>query len=489
MSTPSLTRQAGLSALWQVAGGVWAMVVRLGASIFLARALTPTDYGIFGMAIIMRELVEHLGAFGVGAGIIARKSVTEDDLCTCFWLLVGSRIFMFLIAFFCAPLAGWFFDDSRVIDVVQVISIAFLFSILGGLSQTLLFKSLRFKELNILRGFFVILESSLAIVLALNTDFGYWSLVIAMMISTFFSELAIFILAGWMPKFKFNNDSFHYLFRFGINGLGYSITNYLRQNLDYLLVGRLLGATSLGLYEFAYRIPHLLLDRVSRPVGSVVFPSLSKIQDNNDLLLSGYIKAVKYVCFITFPVLFGLASVADVAVPLVWGEQWLPIVTPMRFLCLCAALKMVPQPLGSIYSCKNRPDLPFKFSIVGLLWTFLVVGSLGYFYGLVGVAIGMVLSVAEGYIALFFAFRLANGRLRKLFVELFPILFSSLLCAAAAFFVSTIFQNKGFSNIETLLASIFSGCLVYTLILFVFFPRIISEIKKLIREVVFNKYN
>ncbi|MBM9514560.1 lipopolysaccharide biosynthesis protein [Desulfogranum marinum] len=484
----TLTRQAGRGAFWQVAGGGWTTIVRLGASVFLARALTPADYGVFGMAILMRELIECLGSVGgLSSGLIARKDASDDDICTCFWLMLALRIVFFLVAFSCAPIGGWFFGDPRITDVARVISLTILFSIFGGISQTLLTKELRFKELNIARGVFVLLESSLAVTLALNTDWGYWVLVIAGLFNAFFTQLTIFLLARWWPRCKFNRESFRYLFRYGINGLGSGMTSYLRQNLDYLLVGRLLGTASLGIYEFAYRIPHLVLERIALPVGAVLYPALSQFQDDNSQLVRGYVKTVKYVCLVTFPLLFGLAAVADSAVPVFWGEQWLAVITPLQILCLCAALKMIPQPLGAIFYSKNRPDLQFKTSLFGLVWTAIVIGIFGKLFGLIGVAAGMVLSVIVEYIALLIAFKLMNGKFTVLFDALLPIFICAATCGLGALAISILFQSVGISRSVVLFLSVVTGGAIYILSLYLFYPSIFQEVWQTGKEILGTK--
>ncbi|MGM5483022.1 MAG: lipopolysaccharide biosynthesis protein [Nanobdellota archaeon] len=480
----SLTQRAGRSALWQLAGGGWQTAVRLGASIFLARALTPAEFGIFGMALLFNELLNSIGALGMGAGVIARKKVTEEDLSTCFWSMAAMRVLVFLAAFAGAPLAGYFFNEPSLTEVIRAISFVFLISIFGVVSQTLLSKELRFRALNSIRGVTVLLESTLAVLLAMNTDLGYWALVIATLAQQIAMHTAIFFTVRWKPRFLFNRESFRYLFRYGINGLGFSITNYLKQNLDYLLVARLLGTQSLGLYEFAYRIPHLVLDRISRPVGAVVFPTLSMVQDDNSRLAQGYVKSVTYVCLVAFPLLFGLAAVADVAVPVLWGDQWLPIITPLRLLCLCAILRMVPQPLGAIFNCKNRPDLPFKISIVGLVWTALVVWILGYFYGLIGISLGMVLSVLPGYASALIAFRMLDVSLDTLFRSLKPILISATGSGLISYAFSNILQAAGLPLIGVLVLAVIAGALVYFIILYYVFPVLICEILQVLEDIV-----
>lgn len=475
MVAVSLARQAVRSAFWQVGGGMWITIVRLGASVFLARALTPADYGVFGMALLIREFIQQFGNFGMGTGVIAKKNASEDDLCTCFWFMALVRFVLFLLTFSCAPLGAWFFQDARVTDVVRVLSFGFLFTVLGSVSGTLLTKELKFKSLNIINGICAVIESGLAIFLVYNMDLGYWALVISMMVNILLSQASIFIVAKWWPKFKFSRVSFKYLFRFGINGLGFNFTNYLKQNLDYLLVGRLLGTASLGLYEFAYRVPHMVQDRISRPVGAVVFPVMSKVQDDNEKLAEGYLQTVRYVSLVSFPLLFGLAALSDLVVPALWGEQWLSIVTPLRFLCLCAVLRIAVQPLGAVYNCKNRPDIPFKISVIELTWTAVIISTLGYIHGINGVSVGMILSVLPSYYFLSSALKMIKSKISYLILSLWPIFLCSLMCSIAAFFMSKFLQSSLDGLIITLLISIISGAAIYGISLFAIFPKIFKD--------------
>ena len=337
--------------------------------------------------------------------------------------------------------------------------------------------------MNIIQGITALLESALAVILAVFTDLGYWALVIAMLVQLIVNESIIFMVSKWRPKFIFSKESFSYLFRFGINGLGFSVTNYLRQNLDYLLVGRLLGTYTLGLYEFAYRIPHLIQNRISRPVGSVVFPSFSKIQDDNRALVRGYCRVVKYVSLISFPLLFGLAAVAHLAVPIVWGDQWLPIITPLRLLCLCAALRIAVQPLGAVFNCKNRPDLPFKISSLSLVWTAFVVGGLGFYYGVNGVALGMILSVFPGYISICIAFRMIDGSPYQLLKSVWPVFTSSLFCALSAYSVSILCKTIALPVAVSLLISILTGAVFYILTILLVFPDMAKEAVGLFEDI------
>ena len=468
---PSLTRKAGSAALWQVAGGGWQTIIRLGASTILARKLDPSDFGLFGMALLVSELIMVLTNLGMGTGIVAKKHVTEKDLNTCFWTMAGVRITMFVIAEVSAPLAALYFRDPRVTDIVRVVGFTFLFSIPSVVSNTLLSKELRFKAPVLIRGFSTLLESSLAVLLVLMTSLGYWSLVIPMLVASLFAESTIFFVVGWRPRFVFDKESFNYLFRYGINGLGFSITNYLHQNIDYLIVGRLLGSTSLGFYQFAYNIPHLILDRFARPVGSVVFPALSKVQDDDERLIGGYVKAAQYIALGAFPVLGGLAVLATPIVTVLWGEKWLPIVTPLRILCLASAIYCTVQSLGSVFYCKQRPDIIFKFGAARLVFTFGLVAVLGHLYGLVGISVGILASHIPDIYILHVAFRMTRSSPKKLIAALLAPLVCTCICISSAYATWAVLQLLPLAKVASLTISVGSGGLAYLYSLILLFPH------------------
>ncbi len=477
---PSLTQRAGRGALWQIMGGGWQTIIRLGASTILARKLDPSDFGLFGMALLVSELIMVLTNLGMGSGIVAKKEVTEKDLNTCFWTMAGVRLLMFIIAESCAPIAALFFKDPRVTDVVRVVGFNFLFVIPSVVANTLLRKKLRFKALVLIRGLSALLESSLAVFLVLTTNLRYWSLVIPMLVASFFAEFAIFLVAKWRPRLEFDANSFRYLFRYGINGLGFSITNYLHQNIDYLIVGRLLGTASMGLYEFAYKIPHLVLDRVARPVGGVVFPVLSKVQDDDEQLIAGFIKAVKYVTLLVYPMLGGLAVLAGHIVPILWGQKWMPIVLPLKILCLRAAVHCSVQPIGSIFLCKDRPDIPFKFSVVILCFTLAIVSIGGYYFGLIGVAGGMFVSTLPyGYI-LYLAFKLTHSSIWRFPKALFPTVFSTSICMLSSYVVLKGMENITQYQFVTVGSAVLAGMLGFLLSFSYLFKKETNEIIKLI---------
>lgn len=472
----NVNSRVALGAALQILGGGGQTIIRIGASMVLARVLEPSDFGLFGMALLARELVEYIGNVGIGNGVIAKKDVSEKDLSTAFWVMVISRFVLFVIAFSSANLVAFVFSEPRLISIFQAISFTFLFSIVGYVPMWLLQKRMDFAPLVIIRLLGILIESCLAVFIVLTTSLRVEALVVSFLVSTLFSQVTTWLWSKWLPRFIFDKVSFRYLFNFGIHGLGTSLIAYFHENLDYILIGRLFGASSLGLYEFAYRIPHLIFVRIAIPVSSVIFPALALIKDENSKLIAGYLKASKYIGLIVFPVLGGLAVLAPLIIDVLWGPKWLSITIPLRILCVASAVSCIVKPVGSIFLCKDRPDIPFKISILNLIFAATTVPLFGYFFGLNGVACAMTLSTIPGILGVYIALKMTNSPFLLIVKALMPPLFCSLCCSLGAFYFQSILHYFGYQNFSVLISSIISGAIIYSIALFVFYRELYLEI-------------
>lgn len=472
----SLIKKSTMGAFWQLFGGGWQTVIRLFASFFLARILTPGDFGLFGLALLSQEFIAYIGAIGMNAGLIAKKSALDEDYCTFFWCTTSVRLIMYMISFFSAPVFSILFNEPRLTSLLRVSSLVFLITIFETVPQTKLYKGINFKIMNLSKSISVTIESFLAIIFVIFLDLSYWGLCYAMVISSLFYSLFIFLYVGWRPRLVFSKRSFSYLYKYGINGLGYSIVSYFNNNIDYFLIGRFLGTEKLGLYEYAYKIPHMIYARVAQPISVVIFPSLSEIQDDSNAVASYFESTLVCVSVVIFPMLFGLASIADILVPVFWGAQWGAIVIPLQILCLSSILKCIPQGIGAVFHCKGRPDIIFKISVLGVFWSFLWVGFLAYFFGVTGVAVGMVLSTFPSYLNLMIAYKMLGKSILRPFRKILPILIVSSLSSFSIIILRYFLFDDLFNNSFVILLSVLIFIFVYFFFYRFLFRRLYDEI-------------
>ncbi len=481
--TQDLTRKTGRGILWQFTGTGWIVLLQFGASAVLARVLAPDDFGIMGMAILAKGLIQLVGSFGTTTGVIAKKGITQEDLSTAFWMELVVYCLMFAVSFAVAPLAAIFFHTPELTWVLRIVSITMLMTGASCISGAVLYRELRFGTIKIIEGAGYAFQVSLAIVFAVVFDLEYWSLVLSIVISSFATTLATIFCARWRPRFCFRRESFRFMLRYGVHGLGFSFVLYFQNNIDYLLVSRFLGAHILGLYEFAYRIPNMLFNRLAQPISGIIFPVLSKVQSSNERMAAGFLKTAKYIAFIVVPLLGGLVVIAKPTVLVLWGDQWVRAIFPLQILCISAAIRSILCYSSTIFLCKNRPDLQFKFGILQFIVTFAGVAILGYFYDLIGIAMGMVVGSLCWIVITIFALRMIHCSFGRLIGVLWPSMTGTLGCIAAAFAVKYIGEVFGLPNWGLLLSAIPSGALAYLGILLGCFSDQIKEILQIFRLV------
>ena len=482
-SKKSLVGIAGLSAILQVGGGGIATIIRLGCSAVLARLLDPEDFGILGVGIIALEAIAHLGNLGINAGIISKDKIEEADLSTGFWLLLANRIILFSFSFAIAPLVAYFFNEPRVCNVFRACSVIFLFSALDAVPRALITKRLDYLTLSLIQIGGSISEGIIAIWLAYSTNLRYWSLIIGMLSTYLLTLIVLYAKTKWFPKLRWSKISFKYYLPFMMNGIGGSIVLYLKNNIDYLLVGRILGVRQLGFYEFAYKVPHAFVRSFVMPLSNILHPLLSKVQNSTETVASGYFRAMRLISIVSFPAMLGLASVSDILVPVLWGNKWLSIITPLKILCFSGLINCFCAPIEFLFLAKQRPDLVFRMHMSTFLVTAISVIILGYFMQLNGVAFGMSIGAVPGIYFVISGCKLVKASVKALFQMALRILSLALCCSLISFAVCTIGTNLGYSDFLVLIVSIISAIFAYILLIWLFNREALNEFVILINEV------
>lgn len=480
----SLVRSAGRGAAWQIAGGGWQAVVRMAGSVVLARLLSPMDFGILSMAIIGRELIRQIGNLGMGAGIIAKKELSQEDLNTCFWCMTVIAFLLVVLAFWAAPLIGVFFQTPDLVSVLRVVSLTLIFDFVRIVPVKILHKQLRFRPIILIKSVNVLLEIPVIIFLIIYAGYSYWALVYGMLFSSIFLTIMIFGAAKWLPGTSMSWGSLKYFMNFGLNLQGFSIINFLQHHLDYILIGRILGTASLGYYQFATKIPDLFKQRLATPLAAVIYPTVSRFQDDNDQLLSGYGKTMRYMALGIFPAMGGLAVIAHELVTVLWGQKWLPVVVPFQIFCFCGAIRCIMTPTGAIFNTKHRPDLLLKFSLLQLTVTFVAVVGFGYMYGLNGVAFGMLTAQVFSLLALKWMANLVESSMIKVLAFLRQPFIATVVMMTILAVAKWIMLMSGLGSFAVLVLCMGLGLVVYVLALKIMFRDICEDVLLTISEIV-----
>jgi O-antigen/teichoic acid export membrane protein len=192
--------------------------------------------------------------------------------------------------------------------------------------------------------------------------------------------------AGWLPRLHFARADLAGFMSFGLFQMGERSINYLASNVDYLIIGRFLGAGPLGYYTLAYNLMIAPLRVINPAVTTVAFPAFARVQKQDDLLRRGYGKIIHYLCAVNFPLLAGLMVVAPTFITLVYGSQWAPTVPVLQIFCILGMLKALGNPTGSLLLAKGRADIGFYLNVLAVVG-YTLSNLLGVRWGTVGVAL------------------------------------------------------------------------------------------------------
>nr|HQV33511.1 oligosaccharide flippase family protein [Calditrichia bacterium] len=197
-----LAKKTKEGAIWTVLFDAVEFVIQTGSSIILARILFPEDYGLMGLASISIQLARRFTNFGFNLVLVQRKTLEKEHLDTVFWTNLGLMVLTTALLVVASPFLSDFFNEPRLTAILIAVSINFIFSAIGGVSQALMKRKMQFKELGLSVNLSNVSGIVLSVVLALM-DYGVWSLVYGQLFTSLSQSLMMMGQARWLPRFSF----------------------------------------------------------------------------------------------------------------------------------------------------------------------------------------------------------------------------------------------------------------------------------------------
>jgi len=384
---------------WKVISGIkWSGLSMTATSLLqfvtlavLARLLHPSEFGLMGMVMVVINFSLAFSDLGLSNAIIHRQDVAEEHLSSFFWINMLSGAAILVIILLTRPLVVLYFEQPDLHRYIGWAAILFLIAPAGQIFNTLLMKELRFRTLAAGEVAGMLAHSAVSIGCAL-AGLGVMSLIYGMLARHIIFAAVMFTVfrRRWLPRFHLSIREVRSYMGFGAFQLGERALNYLSANMDYIIIGRMLGDAALGFYSLAYQIVIFPLSRINPVITRVAFPAFSRIQDDDPYLRTGYVKVIKYISLITLPMLAGMLVVAPEFVLAVFGEQWVPSIRVLQLLCIVGAFKSLGNPVGSVLLAKGKANIGFYqnlFTVV-LISVAVIVGAR---WGITGVAAALLL--------------------------------------------------------------------------------------------------
>jgi O-antigen/teichoic acid export membrane protein len=374
-------------ALWSTISRFATRFILFGTTIVLARVLSPSDFGIVALGMVVWSLASLFADLGVSASLIQAKDNIEEQANASFWLNLFIGAGLSLLTFAIAPLVGKFYDNALVAPILQVQGLSFMLNGFATVQSVLLTKKMAFKELahvEIVTGF---TERILALILAF-TGFAAWSLVIPSIFIIPIRTFMLWRLSTFRPQWHFGREQWSRIFHFGKHVFATTLLRYININGDYFVIGKVMGSTPLGIYTFAYNLANWPIENIVWVINKISFPAFAKLQEAPDELRRIYRQIIQSVSMLAFPIMMGMFAVADQLVVQIYGSKWQEGILPLKIIIGFMLVRTIASPGGGVLMALGKPKIEFHFNLVQLplLLTAIVIGAR---YGIVGVAWGM----------------------------------------------------------------------------------------------------
>lgn len=315
--------------------------IGLISTIVLARFLTPDDYGVLVMAMLVIGLVE-IFFFTAADTALLRHQDAPDDLINSAWTLrLIQAVIVGLTVMALTPVAAHYFRDSRVIPVMLVLASGIIVASLGNIGPVLARKNLEF-GLEVKIGISLKLVSFTVTVIAAYLLRSYWALVIGTYAGHLFGIWISYRLHPYRPKW--DTSRIRELWNFSQWLLVSSIGNFFGRKLDELILGRIGTARDLGIYNVASEIGQTVTVEISAPVNRTLFPVLSSIQNDRPKCLSLFFSTLGFINTFTIPVGIGMCVLAAPFVQVVLGGAWLQVIPVLEVFAIQGVIRFLVSP-------------------------------------------------------------------------------------------------------------------------------------------------
>lgn len=447
-----------------IAGAAWMTALRWAVKLLglvntavLARLLVPEDFGLVAMAMLVVAFVEVWFGFGVETALIRNKDATRDDYDTAWTLRTLQGVCVGFALVVASPLAVHYFHEPRLPPLLWLMAAAVALAGAGNIG-TVNFQ----KEINFKQEFILSISGKLSgVIVTIGLAYwlrNYWALACGMFFGYLFGFILSYVMHPYRPRFSFKK--IRSLWAFSQWMLVGNIGLLVNRKADELIVGGMAPASTLGLYSVALDVGQMVTNELAHPINRVLYPLLSKLQDEAERMRTTYLKITASVNTLTLPAGVGLAFSAPYVVAVVLGAKWHEAIPYVQIFALYGALRFTYSGANSVLTAlgKVRTISALQWVEAAMLVVFCIIG--GLLDSLFGIALArLFVALAMGIVTVYFLTKLANITIVHFFYGLWrPVLSVIVMSVALAVIPKTFFA----SHVLALAGYIAVGALVYS---------------------------
>ncbi|MGJ3245974.1 MAG: lipopolysaccharide biosynthesis protein [Elainellaceae cyanobacterium] len=376
-------------------------VTRLLTTVVLARTLTPEDFGLAALVLTTYDFTRILTMFGIGGKIIRSDDDELEEICNgAYWLNWLIFLILFVVQIGLAFPIAKFYGNDRLILPICAIAIVYLVSPFGRIQSILVQRENRLKVTALSHASTLASSNIITAILAFS-GLGLWAIVLPKLVTPFIEIYIYLTHQPWRPSGGFTTQRWGDIFNFGINIMGINLLKTLRENGDYLIIGRFLGVEELGKYFFAFNAGLGISLTIIQSITVALYPHLCAARMDFARFKETYFKSLKTIAMIIIPFVILQSSLASFYVPIIFGGEWVTAIPILIRICLSAIPRPFEVAANQLLNSIDKPQINLRWSVI---FTALFCGAL--LIGVQGQSIGVataVLVVHWGFPPLFTA--------------------------------------------------------------------------------------
>ena len=470
MKEQSLKDKTAKGLLWGGISNGTQQLLNLFFGIFLARLLTPNDYGMVGMLTIFSMIAGSIQESGFISALINKKDIKHEDYNAVFWFSILTSLCLYTILFFCAPLIARFFHQPELTTLARYSFIGFVVSSTGIAHSAYLYKNLVVKQRAFLNMIALTLSGIVGVTLAYN-GYSYWG--IATQSITYISTIMFgyWFISPWRPSFHLNFTPLKGMITFSSKILATNIFIHLNNNIFSIILGKFYSEKEVGYYNQANKWNFMGYSLISGMINSIAQPVLTQVADDKERQLRIFRKMMRFTAFVTFPAMLGLSLIAPELITIAITDKWRKSAQMLQILCISGAFIPITNLCSNLLISKGKSNI-YMWNAIALGLLQLLVMYLIHPYGIQTMIITYVcINISWLMVWHHFVHKEIHYKSTDLLMDIFPYLFIS-----ASVMIATHYLTSSLTDIYLqFVCKIITAGILYVLIMWISQAEMLKE--------------
>lgn len=352
--------------VWIGLASTLSQIVSALTMLILMMFLSKDEIGVATLAVAIGVIFEAFNALGTNQAVLQDKNLTPNEMHSMFWFASLFGIAAYLLAIPMAWFFSWSYGIATLVPMILVMMLKMPIASIAAIPLQLVNRRFEFHKISILQSVTTLACSTIKIVMA-ALGCGAWSLVTGEAAYALGTLFFAFYFSKYHPVLHFKWAECKRFISYGIKICASNALDQFTKNIHYLIVGKFLGGSFLGIYRIAYELamtPALALFNV---VTKSSFPIFSRLQDNRLELSRLFAWNQKNLALFAIVPTLAIFFCAQDVFNLIPNDEWRAAVPIIPFVLALSLIKTLLLTYPDLFRACGKPSLPIYFQAVEAL--------------------------------------------------------------------------------------------------------------------------